>query len=144
MTLLRHKYTNIITYGTYDLFHIGHLRLLKMVKSLSKNLIVGVSTDEFNTKKSKKTIIPYDQRKEIIENIKCVDLVIPEISWEQKVDDIKKYSINAFAMGSDWKGKFDFLRDYCEVIYLPRTENISSTEIKMQIDALLEEHSIEL
>tara|TARA_B100001057_G_C22094628_1_gene660919 strand:+ start:147 stop:494 length:348 start_codon:yes stop_codon:yes gene_type:complete len=115
-----------------------------MVKSLSKNLIVGVSTDEFNTKKSKKTIIPYDQRKEIIENIKCVDLVIPEISWEQKVDDIKKYSINAFAMGSDWKGKFDFLRDYCEVIYLPRTENISSTEIKMQIDALLEEHSIEL
>ena len=94
--------------------------------------------------KEKKTLIPYDQRKEIVENIKCADLVIPETCWEQKIEDVKTYSIDVFAMGADWEGKFDFLRDYCEVIYLPRTEDISSTEIKKQMDAFLKEHSIEL
>lgn len=134
----------IITYGTFDLFHIGHLRLLKRVKELGNHLSVSISTDEFNSVKGKKTLIPYEQRKEIVENIKCVDLVIPETCWEQKIEDIKKYEIDIFAMGNDWDGKFDFLKEYCEVIYLPRTEDISSTEIKKQMDAFLKEHSIEL
>ena len=134
----------IITYGTFDLFHIGHLRLLKRVKELGNHLSVSISTDEFNSVKGKKTLIPYEQRKEIVENIKCVDLVIPETCWEQKIEDIKKYEIDIFAMGNDWDGKFDFLKEYCEVVYLPRTEDISSTEIKKQMDAFLKEHSIEL
>jgi glycerol-3-phosphate cytidylyltransferase len=134
----------IITYGTFDLFHIGHLRLLKRVKELGDHLSVSISTDEFNSVKGKKTLIPYEQRKEIVENIKCVDLVIPETCWEQKIEDIKKYEIDIFAMGRDWEGKFDFLKEYCEVVYLPRTEDISSTEIKKQMDAFLKEHSIEL
>jgi glycerol-3-phosphate cytidylyltransferase len=134
----------IITYGTFDLFHIGHLRILKRVKDLGHHLTVAVSTDEFNAEKGKKTLIPYDQRKEIVENVRCVDLVIPETCWEQKIEDVKTHSIDVFAMGADWEGKFDFLRDYCEVIYLPRTDNISSTEIKKQMDVFLKEHSIEL
>ena len=134
----------IITYGTFDLFHIGHLRILKRVKDLGNHLTVAVSTDEFNAEKGKKTLIPYEQRKEIVENVKCVDLVIPETCWEQKIEDVKKYEIKIFAMGNDWEGKFDFLKEYCEVIYLPRTEDISSTEIKKQMDAFLKEHSIEL
>jgi glycerol-3-phosphate cytidylyltransferase len=138
------KVVNVITYGTFDLFHIGHLRLLKRVKELGNHLSVSISTDEFNSVKGKKTLIPYEQRKEIVENIKCVDLVIPETCWEQKIEDIKKYEIDIFAMGNDWDGKFDFLKEYCEVIYLPRTEDISSTEIKKQMDAFLKEHSIEL
>jgi glycerol-3-phosphate cytidylyltransferase len=138
------KVVNVITYGTFDLFHIGHLRLLKRVKELGNHLSVSISTDEFNSVKGKKTLIPYEQRKEIVENIKCVDLVIPETCWEQKIEDIKKYEIDIFAMGNDWEGKFDFLKEYCEVIYLPRTEDISSTEIKKQMDAFLKEHSIEL
>ncbi|MDC0547769.1 glycerol-3-phosphate cytidylyltransferase [Opitutales bacterium] len=138
------KVVNVITYGTFDLFHIGHLRLLKRVKELGNHLSVSISTDEFNSVKGKKTLIPYEQRKEIVENIKCVDLVIPETCWEQKIEDIKKYEIDIFAMGNDWEGKFDFLKEYCEVVYLPRTEDISSTEIKKQMDAFLKEHSIEL
>ena len=120
----------VITYGTFDLFHIGHLKLLQRLKLLGDKLIVGVSTDEFNKLKGKKTIIPYEQRAEIVSNIKCVDLVIPETSWEQKVEDIKKYNVDIFAMGNDWKGKFDFLKEYCEVIYLDRTDGISSTQLK--------------
>jgi glycerol-3-phosphate cytidylyltransferase len=134
----------IITYGTFDLFHTGHLRLLQRVRELGNHLTVGISTDEFNAVKGKKTLIPYYQRKEIVEHIKYVDRVIPETCWEQKIGDIKSYEIDIFAMGNDWEGKFDFLKNYCEVIYLPRTENISSTEIKKQMDAFLKEHSIEL
>jgi glycerol-3-phosphate cytidylyltransferase len=134
----------LITYGTFDLFHVGHLRLLQRVKNLGHHLTVSISTDDFNAIKGKKTLIPYEQRKEIVENIKYVDLVIPETCWEQKIEDIKKYEIDIFAMGNDWDGKFDFLKEYCEVIYLPRTEDISSTEIKKQMDAFLKEHSIEL
>lgn len=107
-------------------------------------MTVAISTDEFNAIKGKKTLIPYEQRKEIVENIKCVDQVIPESCWKQKVGDIKSYEIDIFAMGNDWEGKFDFLKEYCEVVYLPRTEDISSTEIKKQMDAFLKEHSIEL
>ena len=138
------KSTNVITYGTFDLFHIGHLRLLQRVKNLGEHLTVAVSTDEFNAIKGKKTLIPYGQRKEIVENISCVDQVIPETCWEQKENDIKTFNIDIFAMGNDWEGKFDFLKEYCEVVYLPRTEDISSTEIKQQMDAFLKEHSIEL
>ena len=134
----------VITYGTFDLFHIGHLRLLQRVKDLGHHLTVAISTDDFNAVKGKKTLIPYDQRKEIVENIKCVDQVIPETCWEQKENDIKIFNIDIFAMGNDWEGKFDFLRDHCEVVYLPRTDDISSTDIKKQMDAFLKEHSIEL
>jgi len=128
----------VITYGTFDLFHIGHLRLLQRAKALGDKLIVGVSTDEFNKIKGKKTIIPYEQRAEIVANIKCVDLVIPEKSWKQKVDDIKRYNVDVFVMGEDWKGKFDFLKENCEVIYLPRTKGISTTQLKSTIQNLLQ------
>ena len=134
----------VITYGTFDLFHIGHLRLLQRVKKLGHHLTVAISTDDFNVVKGKKTLIPYEQRKEIVENIKCVDQVIQETCWEQKEEDIKNFDIDIFAMGNDWQGKFDFLRDHCEVIYLPRTDDISSTDIKKQMDTFLKEHSIEL
>ena len=117
----------VITYGTFDLFHIGHLKLLQRLKELGDRLIVAVSTDEFNQLKGKKTIIPYNQRAEIVKNIKCVDMVIPEYNWEQKINDIKKYDVDIFAIGNDWKGKFDYLNDICNVIYLPRTETVSTT-----------------
>ena len=123
----------VITYGTFDLFHIGHLKLLQRIKNLGDKLIVAVSTDEFNTLKGKKTIIPYEQRAEIVSNIKCVDLVIPENNWEQKIEDIKKYNVDIFSMGNDWEGKFDFLKEHCEVIYLDRTEGISSTQLKQTL-----------
>lgn len=123
----------VITYGTFDLFHIGHLKLLQRLKSLGDKLIVAVSTDEFNQLKGKKTIIPFEQRAEIISNIKCVDMVIPENNWEQKVEDIKKYNVDIFSIGNDWEGKFDFLKKYCEVVYLERTDGISSTQLKQTL-----------
>ncbi|GAB6072194.1 glycerol-3-phosphate cytidylyltransferase [Venenivibrio stagnispumantis] len=126
----------VITYGTFDLFHIGHLNLLKRAKELGDYLIVGVSTDEFNEIKGKKTIIPYSHRAEIVANIKCVDLVIPEYCWEQKINDIKKYNVDVFVMGNDWKGKFDFLKEYCEVVYLDRTKDISTTQLKQTLKSL--------
>ena len=120
----------IITYGTFDMFHIGHLKLLQRLKSMADELIVAISTDEFNCTKGKKVMIPYEQRAEIVANIKCVDKVIPEENWEQKVIDIKKYNIDIFAMGDDWRGEFDFLKKYCEVVYLERTKDISTTQLK--------------
>jgi len=125
----------VITYGTFDLFHIGHLNLIKRAKELGDYLIVGVSTDEFSAKeKDKIAVVPFHERATIIESIKYVDKVIPEYSWEQKIADIHKFDINIFVMGDDWKGKFDFLRGHgCEVIYLPRTPEISSTAIKRNI-----------
>jgi len=122
----------VITYGTFDLFHVGHLNLLKRAKELGDYLIVAVSTDEFNeSEKNKKTFIPYTERAAIIEAIRYVDKVIPENSWEQKVLDIKTYGVDVFAIGDDWIGKFDFLKEYsCEVIYIPRTPNISTTILK--------------
>ena len=127
----------VLTYGTFDMFHIGHLNLLNRLKSLGDKLIVAVSTDEFNSIKGKKTLIPFEQRALIVQNIKCVDMVISEENWEQKIDDIKKYNIDIFAIGDDWQGKFDFLKDYCEVIYLPRTQNISTTELKKELNKYL-------
>lgn len=131
------KSKTIITYGTFDMFHIGHLNLIKRLLLLGEKLIVAVSTDEFNAIKGKKTLIPYEQRAEIVANIKGVDLVIPEESWDQKSNDIQKYDVDIFAMGDDWEGKFDFLKDYCEVIYLPRTENISTTQLKLELNTFL-------
>lgn len=127
----------VLTYGTFDMFHIGHLNLLNRLKNLGSKLIVAVSTDEFNALKGKKTLIPFEQRALIVQNIKCVDMVIAEDTWEQKIEDIKKYNIDIFAMGDDWEGKFDFLKDYCEVIYLPRTENISTTQLKLELNTFL-------
>lgn len=120
----------VITYGTFDLFHVGHLRLLQRCKEFGSRLIVAVSTDEFNAVKGKKTIIPYEQRAEIIQNLKCVDLVIPETCWEQKEKDIKEHKVDIFVMGEDWIGKFDLLKILCAVVYIKRTEGISSTDIK--------------
>ena len=120
----------VITYGTFDLFHIGHLRLLQRLKELGDKLIVGVSTDEFNLKKNKKAVIPFEQRCEILNGIKHIDIVIPESSWGQKRSDIENFEVDIFGMGDDWAGKFDELNDICSVIYLPRTSDISSTLIR--------------
>ena len=127
----------IITYGTFDMFHIGHLKLLQRLKELGDELIVAVSTDEFNSIKGKKVLIPYEQRAEIINNIKCVDLVIPEKNWDQKIEDIKKYNVDVFAIGDDWIGEFDFLKEHCEVIYLTRTDDISTTKLKKSLTNFL-------
>ncbi|MDP2088745.1 MAG: glycerol-3-phosphate cytidylyltransferase [Flavobacteriaceae bacterium] len=125
----------IITYGTFDIFHSGHLELLKRIKELGDYVIVGVSTDEFNlTEKNKISYFPYKDRKAIIEALKYVDLVIPEESWEQKIADIKKYDIDIFVIGNDWETKFDYLKDYgIEVIYLERTPNISTSTVKKEL-----------
>lgn len=127
----------VITYGTFDMFHIGHLKLLRRLSELGDKVIVAVSTDEFNELKGKKTLIPYDQRAAIVEAIDCVDLVIPEASWEQKSSDVQEYGVDVFAIGEDWKGKFDFLKEYCEVVYLERTKNISTTELKRSLKRFL-------
>lgn len=127
----------VITYGTFDMFHIGHLKLLRRLSEMGDRLIVAVSTDEFNELKGKKTLIPYDQRAAIVGAIDCVDLVIPEENWEQKASDVKKYNVDIFAIGNDWKGEFDFLSDICEVVYLPRTKNISTTELKRSLKRFL-------
>jgi glycerol-3-phosphate cytidylyltransferase len=123
----------VITYGTFDMFHIGHLRLLQRAAGMGERLIVGVSTDAFNLKKGKRTLIPYDHRKEIVQAIKGVDMVIPETDWEQKREDIRRYGVDVLVMGSDWKGRFDDLKDLCEVVYLPRTREISTTDLKKSL-----------
>jgi glycerol-3-phosphate cytidylyltransferase len=120
----------VITYGTFDLFHYGHLRILERAKQLGDYLIVGISTENFNRIKNKECVYPYEQRAQIVSAIKYVDLVIAEETWEQKESDIKKYKVDILVMGDDWQGKFDELAKICKVIYLPRTPNVSSTEIK--------------
>ncbi len=121
----------VITYGTFDLLHYGHINLLRRAKELGDFLIVALSTDEFNwNEKRKKSYFTYDQRKKLLEAIRYVDLVIPEETWDQKVSDIQEFRVDTFVMGDDWKGKFDFLKDYCDVVYLPRTPEISTTQIK--------------
>lgn len=120
----------VLTYGTFDLLHKGHIRLLKRAKALGDYLIVAISTDEFNAIKGKKAYFSYEERREILEAIKYVDEVIPEENWEQKITDVREHNVDVFVMGDDWKGKFDFLKEYCEVVYLPRTEGISATKIK--------------
>lgn len=123
----------VITYGTFDLFHYGHLKILERAKQLGDYLIVAVSTDEFNQIKGKKCVYPYEHRAEIVKAIKFVDEVIPEIKWEQKKEDVIEHQIDVFVMGSDWEGRFDELKEHCQVIYLPRTPDISSTDIKSNV-----------
>ena len=121
----------VITYGTFDLFHYGHVNILRRAKEFGDYLIVAISTDEFNwNEKQKKCYFSYEQRKKLVESIRYGDLVIPEESWNQKIEDVKLYKVDTFVMGDDWKGKFDFLKEYCEVVYLPRTPEISTTQIK--------------
>jgi glycerol-3-phosphate cytidylyltransferase len=120
----------VITYGTFDLIHRGHINILRRAKALGDYLIVALSTDEFNAGKGKEAYYRYDERKFILEAIKYVDEVIPETCWEQKIDDVVKHGVSVFVIGVDWEGKFDFLKPYCEVVYLPRTEGISTTRIK--------------
>ena len=125
----------VITYGTYDLLHYGHINLLKRAKALGDYLIVAISTDEFNwNSKQKKCYFTYEQRKALVEAVRYVDLVIPEENWEQKKSDMHEYHIDTFVIGDDWKGKFDFLREEgVEVVYLPRTPEISSSQIKKDL-----------
>lgn len=128
----------ILTYGTYDLLHYGHIRLLKRAKALGDYLIVALSTDEFNELKGKKAYHSYEERKEMLEAIRYVDLVIPEDNWEQKINDVKEYKVDIVVMGSDWAGsnRFEYLNDYCEVIYLDRTDGVSTTKIKEDLKDL--------
>lgn len=125
----------VITYGTFDLLHYGHINLLRRAKALGDYLIVAVSTDEFNwNEKQKNCCFSYEQRKALVESIRYVDLVIPEESWDQKKNDIHEYHIDTFVIGDDWKEKFDFLKEEgAEVVYLPRTPEISSSQIKKDI-----------
>lgn len=124
----------VITYGTFDLLHYGHINLLRRAKALGDYLVVALSTDEFNwNEKKKKCYFTYEQRKQLLESIRYVDLVIPESSWQQKVNDVKEFKIDTFVMGDDWKGKFDYLKSVCEVVYLTRTPEISTTQIKSDL-----------
>lgn len=124
----------IITYGTFDLLHYGHINLLRRAKEMGDYLIVALSTDEFNwNEKHKKCYFTYEQRKKLLEAIRYVDLVIPEENWAQKVSDVQEFRVDTFVMGDDWAGKFDFLKEYCEVVYLPRTPEISSSQIKQDL-----------
>ena len=124
-----------ITYGTYDLFHVGHLRLFRRIKERWGFLIVAVSTDDFNAVKGKTSAVPFQDRIEIVRACRHVDLAIAEHDWGQKERDIRDYGVNAFVMGDDWTGKFDHLRALCEVVYLPRTPGVSSSELKSSIAA---------
>ena len=120
----------VITYGTFDLLHGGHINILRRAKELGDHLIVALSTDEFNAIKHKEAYHSYENRKMILEAIRYVDEVIPENTWNQKISDVKEHDVDTFVMGDDWEGKFDFLKEYCDVIYLPRTVGISTTKIK--------------
>lgn len=130
----------VITYGTFDLLHYGHIEVLRRAKELAEGgkLIVAVSTDELNWEyKKKKSHQPYEIRKRNVEALRYVDLVIPEAEWEtQKRSDVKKYNVDLFVIGDDWKGEFDFLKEFCEVKYLPRTKTISSTLLRKAIEEL--------
>ena len=131
----------VITYGTYDVLHYGHINLLKRAKELGDYLIVALSSDEFNAVKNKQSYYTYEQRKKILEACRYVDLVIPEYDWEQKISDVQKYQADIFVMGDDWEGKFDYLKEYCDVIYLPRTPEVSSTKTKNYLKYVGDEYA---
>ena len=124
----------VITYGTYDLLHVGHINLLRRAKAQGDYLIVALSTDEINEFKGKKAYHNYNERKAMLEALRYVDLVIPEASWDQKPSDVKNYHVDVFVIGDDWQGEFDYLKELCEVVYLPRTEGISTTKIKQDLE----------
>jgi glycerol-3-phosphate cytidylyltransferase len=134
MNIIDGKFKTVLTYGTFDLLHYGHLEILKRASLLGNKLIVGVSTDKFNEIKGKTCVLPYQKRKELIESLDYVDKVIPENNWDQKVTDIQGNNIDIFVIGDDWEGKFDELKVFCEVIYLPRTKGISSTKLRSILD----------
>jgi len=125
----------VLTYGTFDLLHYGHLRLLQRAAALGDYLIVALSTDEFNAGKGKQSFYSYDVRREMLEGVRYVDLVIPESTWDQKIEDIKKYDVDVVVMGSDWQGdsRFELLRQYCDVVFLDRTTGISTTDVKTHL-----------
>lgn len=125
----------VITYGTFDLLHTGHINILRRAAEYGEYLVVAISSDEFNALKGKKAYYSFEQRKAILEAIRYVDEVIPEHNWEQKVTDVKDHDIDVFVMGDDWAGDFDFLKDACEVVYLPRTVGISTTQIKKDLNS---------
>ncbi len=129
----RYRMRKVITYGTFDLLHWGHINILKRAKEHGDYLIVAISSDEFNELKNKKAYHSFENRKMILESIRYVDEVIAEENWEQKIEDVKKHDIDVFVMGDDWEGKFDFLKEYCDVVYLPRTVGISTTKIKKDL-----------
>lgn len=131
----------VLTYGTFDLLHFGHIRLLQRAAALGDYLIVALSTDEFNVLKGKTSFYPYDVRREMLEAVRYVDLVIPESSWEQKASDVERYCVDVVCMGSDWAGSrpFESLRGKCDIVYLDRTEGVSTTEVK---ECLKQEHGI--
>lgn len=133
----RPQFKKIITYGTFDLFHVGHVRLLRRLANISEQVIVGCSTDCFNKIKGKQTVIPYDERVETLEACRYVSEVFPEKNWDQKPSDIRRFEADLFAMGDDWKGKFDHLNAYCDVLYLPRTEGISTTLLKARAKSFI-------
>ena len=120
----------VITYGTFDMLQYGHINLLRRARALGDYLIVALSSDSFNAIKNKQSFFHYEHRRQMLEAIRYVDLIIPENDWEQKREDIIKHNVNIFVMGNDWEGKFDFLKDICEVVYLERTPEISTTRIK--------------
>lgn len=126
----------VITYGTFDLFHLGHVRLLRRLAALGDRLVVGCSTDEFNDLKGKKSVMDYSQRVEILESCRYVDKVLPEQDWSQKRADIISEKADIFGMGNDWEGRFDDLSDICEVVYLPRTLDISTTLLREEVQKL--------
>lgn len=128
----------VITYGTFDLLHYGHIYMLKRARELGDHLIVGLSTDEFNSvEKGKKSYFTYEERRELLMGVRYVDQIIPETCWEQKREDVRRYHCDVFVMGDDWQGKFDYLKDEgVEVIYLPRTPEISTTMIKEELTEL--------
>ncbi|MGH1452351.1 MAG: adenylyltransferase/cytidyltransferase family protein [Paracoccaceae bacterium] len=128
--------TTVLTYGTFDLFHSGHVRLLQRLKAMGDELIVGCATDEFNEKKGKTAVMSYDARREILESCRFVDVVIPEYDWVQKPLDIAHYKVDIFAMGDDWEGYFDDLEAHCRVVYLPRTPDVSTTSLRERVDAM--------
>jgi len=134
MNIINGKFKTVLTYGTFDLLHYGHLEILRRASLLGDKLIVGVSTDKFNEVKGKTCILPYQKRKELLESLDYVDKVIPENSWDQKVTDIQDNNIDMFVMGDDWEGKFDELKVFCEVIYFARTKGISSTKLRSILD----------
>ena len=126
----------VLTYGTFDLLHYGHIRLLRRAAQLGDYLVVALSSDEFNASKGKKSFYSYDVRREMLEAVRYVDLVIPENNWEQKANDIKEYGIDVVVMGGDWAGsdRFEYLKEFCEVVYLDRTPGISTTQVKERLD----------
>jgi glycerol-3-phosphate cytidylyltransferase len=126
----------VLTYGTFDLFHPGHVQLLKRARELGSRLVVGLSTDEFNAKKGKSSVMRYEDRKTVLESCRYVDEVFAEEDWSQKLTDARRLGADVFVMGDDWVGKFDFMQEVCGVVYLARTEGVSTTEIKASMQSL--------